>query len=106
MGCDKLAISYKKLWKLMIDHNMNKTQLRKEAGLSTNVLAKLSKNDSVSMDSLMRICRVFHCDVGDIVEIVEESNQLSIAGYSIAGETSHLKVAETANEGYKVGKVK
>ena len=56
----------------MIDYNMNKTQLRKEAGLSTNVLAKLSKNDSVSMDSLMRICKVFHCDVGDIVEITEE----------------------------------
>ena len=67
-----MAISYKKLWKLMIDYNMNKTQLRKEAGLSTNVLAKLSKNDSVSMDSLMRICRVFHCDVGDIVEVYEE----------------------------------
>jgi DNA (cytosine-5)-methyltransferase 1 len=60
----------------MIDHNMNKTQLRKEAGLSTNVLAKLSKNDSVSMDSLMRICRVFRCDVGDIVEIIDDTIQL------------------------------
>lgn len=71
-----MAISYKKLWKLMIDHNMNKTQLRKEAGLSTNVLAKLSKNDSVSMDTLMRICRVFHCDVGDIVEVTEETQEV------------------------------
>jgi DNA (cytosine-5)-methyltransferase 1 len=68
-----VPVSYKKLWKLMIDHNMNKTQLRKEAGISTNVLAKLSKNDSVSMDSLVRICRVFQCDVGDIVEILEEN---------------------------------
>jgi DNA (cytosine-5)-methyltransferase 1 len=72
-----MGISYKKLWKLMIDYNMNKTQLRREAGLSTNVLAKLSKNDSVSMDSLMRICRVFHCDVGDIVEITEEMQEVS-----------------------------
>ncbi|MCL2565881.1 MAG: helix-turn-helix transcriptional regulator [Defluviitaleaceae bacterium] len=66
-----MAISYNKLWKLMIDQNMNKTQLRQKAGLSSNVIAKLSKNDSVSMDTLMRICQVFHCDVGDIVEITE-----------------------------------
>lgn len=70
---DELAISYNKLWKLMIDHNMNKTQLRKEAGLSTNVIAKLSKNDSVSMDTLMRICKTLHCDVGDIVEVSSEA---------------------------------
>ena len=66
-----VAISYNKLWKLMIDHNMNKTQLRKEAGLSTNVIAKLSKNDAVSMDTLIRICKTLHCDVGDIVEVFE-----------------------------------
>lgn len=64
-----MSISYKKLWKLMIDHNMNKTELRKEAGLSTNVIAKLSKNDAVSMETLMRICKTLHCDVGDIVEV-------------------------------------
>jgi len=67
-----LTISYNKLWKLMIDHNLNKTQLREKAGLSTNVIAKLSKNDSVSMDTLMRICKTLHCDVGDILEITEE----------------------------------
>ena len=74
-----MAISYNKLWKLMIDHNMNKTQLRKEAGLSTNVIAKLSKNDFVSMDTLQRICKTLHCDVGDIVEMVgdftDENNE-------------------------------
>jgi DNA (cytosine-5)-methyltransferase 1 len=53
---------------------MNKTQLRKEAGLSTNVIAKLSKNDTVSMDTLLRICKVLHCDVGDIVEITDNIN--------------------------------
>jgi DNA (cytosine-5)-methyltransferase 1 len=56
----------------MIDNNMNKTQLRKEAGLSTNVIAKLSKNDSVSMDTLLRICKALHCDVGDIVEAMDD----------------------------------
>jgi len=70
----KLTISYNKLWKMMIDHKMNKTQLRKEAGLSTNVIAKLSKNESVSMDSLLRICKALHCDVGDIVEVTDESD--------------------------------
>ena len=78
----------------MIDHNMNKTQLRKEAGLSTNVLAKLSKNDSVSMETLMRICRVFHCDVGDIVEIVDESDYMVVSGSPTGNEQKQLRVAE------------
>ena len=84
----------------MIDHNMNKTQLRKEAGLSTNVLAKLSKNESVSMDSLMRICRVFHCDIGEIVEVIEESDQIRTADYQIVNEQTQLRVAERPNGGY------
>jgi len=92
--CNILAISYKKLWKLMIDYNMNKTQLRKKAGLSTNVLAKLSKNDSVSMDTLMRICQLFHCDVGDIVEIVDESVQINLSGYQVEDEQQQLRIAE------------
>jgi DNA (cytosine-5)-methyltransferase 1 len=56
----------------MIDRNMNKTQLRKEAELSTNVVAKLSKNGYVSMDTLLRICKALHCDVGDIVEVTND----------------------------------
>ena len=84
----------------MIDHNMNKTQLRKEAGLSTNVLSKLSKNDSVSMDSLMRICRVFRCDVGDIVEVIDDNDQRRIAEYPFSDESSQLRVAENTSGGY------
>jgi len=96
-----LGISYNKLWKLMIDHKLNKTQLRQKAGLSSNVIAKMSKNDSVSMDTLVRICQVFQCDVGDIVEIVEESNQLSISEYPVADNTDYLRVAESADKVYK-----
>ena len=96
-----MAISYNKLWKLMIDHKMNKTQLRKEAGLSTNVVAKLSKDDSVSMDTLLRICNVLHCDIGDIVEVVEEASQSNVMEYVGDGRYNHLKVAEKANGGYK-----
>ena len=85
----------------MIDHDMNKTQLRMEAGLSTNVLAKLSKNDSVSMDSLMRICRVFRCDVGDIVEVLEDSVQPRNDKYQPNNKQNHLlRVAEKSNGGY------
>jgi len=96
-----VAISYNKLWKLMIDHKMNKTQLRKEAGLSTNVIAKLSKDDSVSMDTLLRICSVLHCDIGDIVEVVEEVRQSSVIEYVGDDGYNHLQVAEKANGGYK-----
>jgi len=90
----------------MIDHKMNKTQLRQKAGLSSNVIAKMSKNDSVSMDTLVRICQVFQCDVGDIVEIVEESNQLRIAEYPIGKDTNSLKVAEESTRGYMANKQK
>ena len=85
----------------MIDHNMNKTQLRKIAGLSTNVLAKLSKNDSVSMDSLMRICRVFQCDVGDIVEIIDDSYEHTITEYPNEVNHGHLLVAEKNDVVYR-----
>ena len=85
----------------MIDHDMNKTQLRQKAGLSSNVIAKMSKNDSVSMDTLVRICYIFGCEIGDIVEIVEESSQLSIADYPISRNTDYLSVAEKAPKEYK-----
>jgi len=78
-----MTVSYNKLWKLLIDLNMNKTQLRKTAGLSTNIIAKMSKNDSVSMDSLMRICKALRCDIGDIIEVINDSSQLTIEDYPL-----------------------
>ena len=96
-----MAVSYNKLWKLMIDHNMNKTQLRQRAGLSSNVIAKMSKNDSVSMDTLVRICQIFGCEIGDIVEIAPESDQLSIAEYPIGESIIQLRVAEKTPKSYK-----
>ena len=85
----------------MIDHKMNKTQLRNKAGLSTNVVAKLSKDDSVSMDTLLRICNVLHCDIGEIVEVVEEARQSSVMECVDDGRHNRLKVAEKVNGGYK-----
>ena len=65
-----MPISYNKLWKLLIDHNMNRSDLGKAAKMSPNTIARLGKNETVSLDVLIRICHVLHCDIGDIVEVV------------------------------------
>ena len=65
-----MPVSYKKLWILLIDHNMNKSDLAKATKMSPNTIAKLGKNESVSLEILVRICQVLNCDIGDIVEIV------------------------------------
>ena len=67
-----MAISYNKLWKLLIDKNMTKTELREMAEFSTVTLAKLGKNQHVSTEILTRICEVLDCDVDEIVEISRE----------------------------------
>lgn len=66
-----MSVSYKKLWKLLIDHNMNKGDLAKAAKMSPNTIAKLGKNETVSLDILVRICEVLDCDIGDVVEVVK-----------------------------------
>ncbi len=64
-----MQVSYNKLWKLLIDKNMNKMDLRKQAGLSTGTLAKLGRNESVTTKVLVKICIALNCDIADIVEI-------------------------------------
>lgn len=65
-----MAISYDNLWKKLIDKKMNKTQLKESAGISTNVVAKLGKNESVTLESMEKICKTLHCNIGDVVEFV------------------------------------
>lgn len=67
-----MNVSYNKLWKLMIDRKMNKSDLRELTGIGTNTLAKLSKGQQVSMEVLMKICSKLNCDISDICEFVEE----------------------------------
>lgn len=67
-----MVVSYNKLWKLMIDKGMNKSDLRALTGIGTNTLAKLSKNQMVSMDVMMRLCEKLDCDISDICEFVKE----------------------------------
>lgn len=70
-----MAVSYKKLWKLLIDKDMKKTDLLTVAGISTNILAKMNKGEYISMDSLTKICKALAVDVGDIVVINDISEK-------------------------------
>ena len=63
---------YKKLWKLLIDRDIKRKQLCVMAGISSATLAKMSKGESVTTDSLLKICVTLHCDISDIMEITEE----------------------------------
>lgn len=68
-----MEVSYNKLWKLMIDRGMpNKSDLRALTGIGTNTLAKLSKNQMVSMEVLLKICMGLDCDISDICEFIKE----------------------------------
>ncbi len=67
-----MALSYNKLWKLLIDKGMTKTEMRLKADISTTTLAKLGKNETVSMEVLLRICKVLDCNVGDIMDVINE----------------------------------
>ena len=67
-----MALSYNKLWKLLIDKGMTKTQMRLKADISTTTLAKLGKNETGSMEVLLRICKVLDCNVGDIMDVINE----------------------------------
>ena len=65
-----MAINYNKLWKLLIDKNMSKTELRLKADIGTATLAKLGKNQPVSMEVIMRICAVLECYLADVMDIL------------------------------------
>jgi DNA-binding Xre family transcriptional regulator len=67
-----MAVSYKKLWKLLIDKDMTKTELRENTGMSTTSLAKLGKNENISTEILVKICKTLECDIGDIMEVTED----------------------------------
>lgn len=67
-----MAMNYNKLWKLLIDRNLIKKDLREMAGLSTNVIAKMGKGGDVSTEVLRKICKALDCKIEDIVEIVQD----------------------------------
>lgn len=73
-GVFYMAVNYNKLWKLLIDKGMTKTDLRLKTDMSTSTLAKMSKNEVVSMDIMLRICDVLECNVGDIMDATKKED--------------------------------
>ena len=69
-----MAVCYNKRWKLLIDRGLNKTQLCKEANITTNAMARLGRNEDVRVDVLVKICTVLNCTVDDILEIIPGSD--------------------------------
>ena len=70
-----MAIRYNKLWKRLIDENMMKVDLRDRAGITTNALAKLGKNEHVSTATLEKVCNVLLCNIEDIMEFVPDEER-------------------------------
>lgn len=81
-----MYIDYSKLWKLLIDKSMSKTDLMEITGISSRVLAKLSKNETVTTDTIARICAALNCDVGNIMECASEERLSVYAAYKKYGE--------------------
>ena len=72
-GVKIIAVSYKKLWKLLIDKDMKKKDLCAAAGISHASMAKLGKNENVTTDVLVKICTALQCDIGDIMELTQDT---------------------------------
>jgi putative transcriptional regulator len=76
-----MAISYNNLWKLLIDKNLKKLDLRDKTGISSSTLAKMSKNEPVALIVLEKICLELGCNIGDVLEFVpDKSNHKSVVG--------------------------
>ena len=67
-----MKISYKKLWKLLIDKDMKKKELSEMSGVSSTSIAKMGRNENVNTDILIKICEALNCDIADIAEVVDE----------------------------------
>jgi len=70
-----MALSYNRLWHVLVDKKMSKTDLRRAAGLTTNALAKFGKDESVPLETLEKVCRVLDCTFDDVVEIVPDKDE-------------------------------
>lgn len=71
-----MQVSYNRLWKLLIDKGINKSQLCKQAKISTNAMAKLGKNEDVRVEVLTKICEELRCSIGEIMELVEDDERI------------------------------
>jgi len=67
-----MAVSYNKLWNLVRQNKMKKGDLARAAEISDYMMSKLNKDEPVQMEVMLRLCKVFHCDIGDLMEVIEE----------------------------------
>ena len=81
IGVIFMTYNYNRLWKLLIDKGMTKTQMRSQAGISTNILAKMGKGEPVAMESLAKIATALNCGLDDIVEIQNDAEKGENNGY-------------------------
>ena len=70
-----MSISYKKLWKLLIDREMKKKDLQIAAGISSASITKIGKNQNVSTETLQKVCTALNCNIADIIEMTPENNE-------------------------------
>ena len=70
-GGVEMTVSYNKLWQIMKDNRMKKSELASAASISQYSMTKLNQNKPVSMEVMLRLCKVFHCDIGDLMEVIE-----------------------------------
>ena len=70
-----MDVSYNKLFKLLIDKELKKTEFAKKVGISASTMAKLSRNETVSMDIMIRICRALDCNIEDVMDILPETRE-------------------------------
>ena len=71
LEADPMKVSYDKLWKLLIDNKMKKSDLAKAAQISQYTMTNLNNDRLVSMEIMLRLCTIFHCDIGDVMEVIE-----------------------------------
>ena len=71
-----MSVSYKKLWKMLIDRDMTKTQLIQQAGITTNAVARMGKGEDVRVETLAKICAALGCSMDDIVEVIPDQPEI------------------------------
>jgi len=104
LGGGSMRISYNKLWKLLIDKKMNRVDLRRAAHISTTSLAKLGKDENVSMTVLKKICKALLCNIGDIMDILPEDGECTkpfpceTRGCSVSASTSLFTLSTDKSE--------
>jgi len=75
LEADKMRISYNKLWKMLIDKNMNKQDLKEQSGVSAASIAKLGKGENITTDVLLKICETMNCRIEDILETIDDKDK-------------------------------